>query len=161
MKHIQNFNGYTVKGIKSFVGMEGLGFNATLYKDGRKIAFCIDEGCGGDVIFQFVNRDGKDEKTLRDYCDTLPRVKCKGVPEGLKMDMGWFITALVDQCEKDQKFKRQCKTHTLFRLTDDKEGQYWTLKAVYSPTVREHLQKKHGDKLVEIINERFVCQPRL
>ena len=38
---------YSVAKVKSFRGTDGYGFNADLMKDGRKIAFVIDEGCGG------------------------------------------------------------------------------------------------------------------
>ena len=33
---------YTVNAVKSFRGIEGLGFNANLLLDGKKVAFFID-----------------------------------------------------------------------------------------------------------------------
>ena len=44
---------YTVKGVKSFRGMEGYGFNATLYNGSKRIAFVIDEGRGGGLLFRY------------------------------------------------------------------------------------------------------------
>ena len=34
-----DFGDYSVKNIKSFIGMEGYGFNANLYRGKKKIAF--------------------------------------------------------------------------------------------------------------------------
>lgn len=45
-----------VKNVKSFVGMEGHGFNCSLYIDGKKVAFVIDEANGGEFHYQW---DGK------------------------------------------------------------------------------------------------------
>lgn len=151
-------NGYNVKGIKSFEGIEGLGFNATLYKDNKKIAFVIDEGCGGEPIFHFFERNGeyrgdKDEKELRAYVATLPRVKFDD--HELTMDIGWFVTELVNQYEVDKKYKVKCKNHTCFKLQGDSEEQFWSVNRPYSPKVKEYLKKKYSDKLVEIINERY------
>jgi hypothetical protein len=51
---------YTVKNVKSFLGQEGPGFNATLYKDGVSVAAIIDDASGGPVIFQWHNKaDGQ------------------------------------------------------------------------------------------------------
>ena len=47
---------YSVKGFKEHRGTEGYGYNATLYRDGKKIAFVIDEGNGGEVIFEWNDR---------------------------------------------------------------------------------------------------------
>ena len=46
-------NLYTVKAIKTFVGMEGHGFNADLYLNNNKIAFVYDDASGGEIHFEF------------------------------------------------------------------------------------------------------------
>ena len=46
-------NLYTVKAIKTFIGMEGHGFNADLYLNNNKIAFVYDDASGGEINFQF------------------------------------------------------------------------------------------------------------
>ena len=48
---------YTIGSIKTFRGMEGHGLNAKILKDGKAIAFVLDEGCGGEVQFDFLNPD--------------------------------------------------------------------------------------------------------
>jgi len=57
----------------------------------------------------------------------------------------------------EQRMKRQCKTKTLFRLVGDEKGRYWTMKAVYSSVIKTRLEMKYGDKLVEIINEKYAA----
>lgn len=46
-------HGYAVKGVKTFRGNEGYGFNATLYKDGKAIAFVIDDANGGCYSYEW------------------------------------------------------------------------------------------------------------
>jgi len=41
---------YSVKKVIEFEGMDGSGYNATLYRGSKKIAFIIDEGNGGELI---------------------------------------------------------------------------------------------------------------
>ena len=38
---------YTIKGVKTFRGREGQGFNATLCRDGKPVAHVDDAACGG------------------------------------------------------------------------------------------------------------------
>jgi hypothetical protein len=56
---------YALAGVKSFRGMEGYGLNATLTRDGQKVAFILDEGNGGCVRFDFRN-PGQSPKTIVD-----------------------------------------------------------------------------------------------
>ena len=46
-------HGYSVKGVKTFRGNEGYGFNATLYKDGKAIAFVYDDANGGCYSYEW------------------------------------------------------------------------------------------------------------
>lgn len=66
---------YTVKNIKSFEGREGLGFNASLYRDEKSIGMVIDSGNGGCYDY---NRLDKGE-----YDILMAHVK-KNVPK-------WYI----------------------------------------------------------------------
>jgi len=43
---------YTIKKLKTFKGMEGMGgFNLDLCRKGKKIAECINDDTGGDTMF--------------------------------------------------------------------------------------------------------------
>ena len=74
-------------------------------------------------------------------------------------------TEFVDEADVDalakkkseQRMKRQCKTKTLFRVEGDEDGKYWVVGSPYSPAVKAHLEAKYGDKLAEIVNERFAA----
>lgn len=56
-KAVSSGHGYSVKGVKSFRGNEGYGFNATLYKDGKAIAFVYDDANGGCYSYEWKDKD--------------------------------------------------------------------------------------------------------
>lgn len=84
--------GYTVKGIKTFRGMEGEGYNASLYRDGKRVAEVVDDASGGPLMIEWKDRaswrtpvevvgyEGRkytvnmspEEKLLHEHCLTLP-----------------------------------------------------------------------------------------
>jgi len=166
--YVKNFGDYEVKGVKSFVGMDGYGFNATLYRKGKKVAFCIDEGCGGEVRIDWLAKTPKDvddkegwkkyhaavkveEDLLDAHIATLPEV------DGLKIDAGWFVTDCVSKYELDRdarKMKKQCQTKILFRTSKQKNGGYMIIDAPFSDKAREHVLNKYG-KDTEIFNDVF------
>lgn len=146
---------YTVKNVKTMQGMEGIAYSCTLYRDGIKIAECIQDGRGGNTNIRFLNRD--EEKKLDAHCATLP--PCPPFYPGDKpmpMDADMFIAGLVDQIEVNKQLKRWCKTKTVYRIPGRqyKEGEYEVSKTSYSPKVKDFLVGKYGN--VEILNEQFV-----
>ena len=46
---------YTISKIKTFIGRDGYGLNATICRDGKPICFVLDEGCGGEMRHDFKN----------------------------------------------------------------------------------------------------------
>lgn len=115
---------YEIKGIKTFTGMEGGGYNATLYRRGKKVAVCIDDASGGPLQMEWVDWEkpripvrvskygGKykaviqmtpEEKALHDYAISLPPIQShiasEDEPEGMVMEMDTelFIEELVNQ----------------------------------------------------------------
>lgn len=46
---------YTITKIKTFTGMEGYGLNATICRDGKPVAFVLDDARGGDMDISFRN----------------------------------------------------------------------------------------------------------
>ena len=68
---------FTVKGFKSWIPRvmrEGVGAEATLYKDGKKIGLLIDEGHGGQVEFR---PDGDAFREVIKFLVTLPLYEFK------------------------------------------------------------------------------------
>ena len=51
--------GYSVKGVKTFQGMEGRGYNATLYRDNKAVALIIDDASGGGCRYEWKDFDIK------------------------------------------------------------------------------------------------------
>ena len=143
---------YNVKGVKSFRGMEGQGFNATLFRGKVKIAFVINEANGGCYHYDWFNR--AEDKILRDYCESLPREVVYDMDVPVDPDM--LVGALVDKYESDKKLSRLCKTSTLFRLKGDPEDGYQIYrKVLYNEAMKKFLTEKYGDTIEEIFNERY------
>lgn len=146
---IENKLNYNVKGIKSFIEMEGYGFNATLYRDKKKVAFIIDSAQGGEYDYQWY--DKAEEKILSDYCASLPKYTAYDMEMSVSPDS--LLAELVDTYENKKRFARLCKTNTLIRLKGDADGEYHKFKYPYNDAMKKHLKDKYGDTVIEILNE--------
>lgn len=162
-------NPYTVRGIKSFQGREGYGYECSLYRDGKRIGKVVDTAHGGMVDFYL---DKGEKEKLDTYCDAIPKKKWdtddhilseedfnKFYPDGFPTDCDSFLATMVDAFEYEkkeaQRYKRLCKTKTVYLLKDSPES-LWSIKSQYSEAVAERLRAKHGDNLKEIVNERYL-----
>lgn len=136
----------TVKGIKSFRGMEGLGFNATLYRDGKKLGLVIDEGCGGSMLF----------RCFKTYAEQSEYERWARVQDGASAfdPLDLIVATLVGEYEETAKLKRWCKKKTVAKLKDDPKDSYSIWKVPYTPEFAARLRKEND--VVEIINERFL-----
>ena len=137
---------YSIKGLKTFQGMEGGGFNVTLCKDGKPIAFVINEGCGGCCLWRWLDRAA--EAPFKAY------VKKELPGEDFEVE-DLYISRLIDAVEGEKQIRRWCKKKVVFRLKTDKADTYRTLTAPYSAEAAAFLRKKHGEALEEILNERY------
>lgn len=162
---------YEVRNVKGFMGMDVPGYNATLYRDGVKVALVIDEGSGGETQFQWLDWQApKVEVPWQDYQGKPWSVHC--TPEEAKlyefirgktwdskvsgkvqMDIGMFVSGLVDEYENAKRFKRICKDKVLFRVKGDKADEWRTIKAAFSKRVKDYIVSKYGDQLEAIMNE--------
>lgn len=125
-------HGYTVKGVKSFRGNEGYGFNATLYKDGKAIAFVYDDANGGCYMYEW--KDKAAEQPL------LELAKQK-YPDMKFEQMDAFVGSLIDDVllEKDAAKLVKGKVAML------KDGKIYTVKpngGVVTPQFIELVVKK-------------------
>jgi hypothetical protein len=178
---VTNFGDYSVKSVKSFMGREGYGFNANLYRGKKKIAFVRDDASGGEVDVDWtcgkppMNRDDYpteeasqqawaeyhqanqvEKDLLETHLNTLPPAPSsyEGV-EPLTIDEGWFVTDCVSKYEADRdlrKMKKQCSAKTLFRKSDAGYGQYQILNSPCDDSVRARLHRDFGND-VEIFND--------
>lgn len=115
--------GYTLKGVKTFRGREGYGCNATLCKDGAKLAEVLDEGNGGMVLIRWVDGPeprSKSAAAFNAFLATLPPDTSFDPPIAVDADL--FIGRLVDEHETLAKLRRKAKKAVLF--VDG--GKLWT-----------------------------------
>ena len=163
---------YTVRKVKTFVGHEGDGFNLELLRDGVPVAFVIDDANGGEISFDWYDRDeripyeferhgdgklvtleiSKEEALLRDqikgrtttvFGDTRP------------MSMDTFVWQLLEDHKMLKSLQRRCKTSTCYRLVGQEPGAYMQLNIKYSKDTGDKLRAKYGDKLECIYNEKL------
>ena len=64
---------FSTKGYKSWTAREGIGAQTTLYKDGKKVGWCTDEGNGGEVNFRGYTIEA--EKMVWKFVKALPQHK--------------------------------------------------------------------------------------
>ena len=114
---------YTIKKLKTFKGMEGMGgFNLDLCRKGKKIAECINDDTGGDTMFYFINRD--EEKIFDNYVKSLPPYEYDG--ETYSTDWNIYVENLVNAALEERLFKRLCKKYVCYELHGDKPGRYYS-----------------------------------
>lgn len=163
---------YTVRKFKSFRGMEGYGFNAELVRDGKPVAFVIDDANGGEYRFEWydhtaarvpvkgINFSGKpfeyqgtpEEAILAAHCASLPPTESpwtKGEFNNVTDDI--FVEGIVSAHELAKRLEKVTKTKTIFKV-DDKE---YSINAPYTPAMKASLEAKYGSKLT-ILNTEFV-----
>lgn len=137
---------WTVKGVKTFVGTEGHGFNASLYFRGKRVAFVYDDASGGPAVFNWKDREA--EKAMQALCDAAE--PCKGVSMGPDL----LVSVLVDEYEDNRRLRRHCKTKVLFRAPGDPDGEFRAFKTPFTRQIVDHIHKEYGPK-TEIVNFRF------
>jgi hypothetical protein len=72
-------------------------------------------------------------------------------------DAEMFLNELIDKALEDKQFKTKCKKNTLIVTTKCKRGQHIEFKIPFNTiTSRKCLEKRYGDELIEIINERYI-----
>jgi hypothetical protein len=124
-------------------------FSATIYISGKREGTVFNRGCGGPHEYEFYNNEV--HKAFLKFCS--------GQPHEYEFDVDdQYIDTLLDKWEITKQLKKWCKSNVVFRLKDTKKDS-WVLvklgKHKYSDQIKEACEKKYGDQLVEIANERF------
>lgn len=163
---------YEVKNLKTFMGMDCPGYNATIYRDGVKVAFVIEEGNGGPLNIRWADEAAgrvdipwfnyKDEpmtyRATKEEALMMESIRgqtwdCNG--KMIQKDLDIYIGELVNEMENTKRFKRICKTKTLFRLKGDSKEEWRTFNVPFSKRLKDHMVTKYGNKIEEILNETF------
>lgn len=136
-----------IKNLKTFRGMEGSGFNATLYIDGRKSGMVIDDGNGGCFSYQLPRED---HQKIIDHAKTLPRVPFgKGMSGDFQPDDDFVINELVVKFEKDKRIKSLIKTNLVYTSTD---GELYSIKLKGPYTKEDGIRIREKFKDVAVIH---------
>ncbi len=161
---------YSIKGFKSFTGMEGLGFNASLYFKDQRIAFVIDSAHGGPLDWDFLQkptetmtiknhykREASDPATIElkvtpfqkeflEMVEALPLdPPSEYFPEGMRVDIDTFMIQLVQKHENTVAMKRKLNRQVHFKEGSD-IYHYNNMKP--TPENIEFVQKKHPKAIV-------------
>ena len=136
-------------------------FSAELWIDGKLAAYVENDGGGGSHMIRWVDRShGKSayETAFNAWTKAMPPTPADDGFGPMAMDAELWIGEEMDRIAWEQQLKRRCSRNTLIRLEGDGANEYRTFKPAvkFTPEMGVQLRAKHGAKLIEIINERFV-----
>ena len=150
-----------LKNLKTFMGMEGQGFNVDVWINGVKSIFVIDDANGGCFNYQpySYNNPKADQvkvnvQLLEDYIKSLPEypLMIDGKPyerDGevvmIKPDMDTFIDDCINALQKEKegkKMTRLMQTSFIFGVPDANEYQYVQYRRKLAEINRVALQKE-------------------
>lgn len=98
-EHTKSEDKLEVKGIKTFRGRDGIGLNATLYWNGKKVAEAVDEGNGGEIFYHWFDREA--EKSVRAWCARQPvRLEALGMSSGHLQNLPFRTSPGGEMCPK-------------------------------------------------------------
>jgi len=139
-----NHGSYTLKNIRTFKGMEGMGgFNATLYRDGIKIGEVINDDSGGPNCYHI---PANELKTLTEYAASVYR--------DIEFEVeDMFVNTLIDDYLEHKRLSKYCKKETVYRLKGDEKGSYRRINHIFDNEVKAYITKKYGDEIEMIVNE--------
>lgn len=150
----QLYPGWSVSGLKFFRGMEGDGFNATILKDGKKVVFVIDEGNGGEINFDGIDKEWEkklDELVELRRNDKPDSTEPGGFSERKAFDKGWLVSDMTSKWEFEAKIRRALKKKLVFTLPGDGDYSFRALNAPYDERSKAHVLKKFPN--AQILNE--------
>jgi hypothetical protein len=136
---------YQVKAIKSGIGHDRAGWQCSFYREGRRIASVCDDGWGGEVDFEWFDREdvvetpcrvsitgedhpdggtykvSREEARLIAFCKKLPKWKCGDEDAWTSPEI--FIEGLINE-ELDRRYwRRLCRTQVLYRTSEDEADE--------------------------------------
>lgn len=155
-----------IKSLKTMQGREGVAYTCTLHVDGKKAAFVRDEGNGGCLWIDWTPTrkaggsifDSPVKDRLEAHCAEKAPLETEFGP------LSWNLDLLIGEAVEDEierrALKRWCRTKVVFRLEGDARGEYRTIKMKFAGNedrVRAMLAQDFGDRVAEIVNERFAA----
>ena len=138
---IINNSNFTVKGLKTFIGREGHGVNANLYYKGKKVAFLLDSGNGGELDIDWDMNHNDDypyfpkqvveaKKHLETLIKSLPKTmwedlggECNGLGE-YTWDNESVMNTLIDTQLKVKDYNKWLRNVVVFNKETKKIEHY-------------------------------------
>lgn len=147
----------TIKGVTTFIGREGHGFNATLYMNGVKVAFVFDDASGGCIDYQWASPSA--QLGVEKYVETLPPTPCPLDAEAWEKTLypGGFRKVTLDDVMDDlinnhayqKQLARHKKTCVCFTTGESKPRTYFTIKHQgESDKALRHIMTKYPDAVI-------------
>lgn len=167
---------YTISGLKFHKGHEGEPLaQCNILRDGKKVAEYSDGDHGGECTFHWLDYGAPklpvpvtqyDGKILEWPCtpeEALLRQHIRGMTYDLfgdgklrEMSLDIFISEMIDAQQKVAQEKRWCKKATLFRVKGDPQGEWRTIKQVFTDQIKAWIIGKYGNSVEAIMNERYI-----
>ena len=169
---------FSVKGFKTWTAREGVGAQTTLYKDGKKVGLCTDEGNGGEVDFR--GHTVEAEKMVRKFVKSLPEYQFSDYWKEqygdedewdgqAKSDLeSWtvavFADVMLNLAEEEKQLKKLCKTKTVVRAKGFQNFGIFDIKwptdtygqLMLESQLTKQLQAEQNPKVItEMVNKRF------
>jgi len=149
---------YTVKNLQSFRTPDGGGFNATLYRDGKRIAHVHDAGRGGCYSIDFVQGVDRHAEAalLKTAADALPQESFTsgGVVTHYQPDVDMLISGFVSAVEDAKQDKRLLKMlATTCMFTDPSKPGIQMLAKTHKPDPILFVKLRQKYPAAVILNE--------
>lgn len=171
---------YTAKNIVTFNGMEGGGFNASLYRDGKRVAHVIDDASGGPLIVDWLDKEKAEwevvghsgaiitvkgtaeEKFLVEYLKTLPPMETDFVgSDGEDVTLDWnvdlFVSEIVNAQITFNKMKKDMKKNVFYI---GKDGHLMRMKCEGNVAVYNQLRTRFQASIIfnELSDEQLMAE---
>lgn len=126
---------YTVKNVKTLNTYDGYAYTATLYKDGKKVGTLEQGGHGGSTDVQMDGSTWADREPMLAEFAAWTRENCadswiKDFVGGTSADSELGADMLVERFLLNRDLARASKTKIVFRLPEDGETAYRTVKVI-------------------------------
>lgn len=180
---------YAITKIRTFQGREGYGLNATITRDGKPIAFVLDDANGGEMRIDFRNPG----QTPKSFHGTTTQSATEAEKVFFDFARQWWNTAPEAQAVREQhadllrkypnsgrgeptgfgcacdwintmvdhaRFVKMAQKKTLFRLKDDQPGTWRALSGgAYNAEAQKYLDQKFPGKVAEIFGVTRTVAP--
>lgn len=122
---------------------ETLCFSATLYVDGKRAATVSNRGCGGCHNYHWL-----------DYKNVGQKVEEWAKQQPLEFDFD-HLDQIVDDLLKKWEDAKLCRNKTVFHLKSRPKQEMCVIKEKFSSNLKTWIERKYGDDLDYILNERL------